>query len=139
MNRWLATGIRTALALGLAVTAAYYALLASGRVGGVTLLMPGPIGALLKIHDALSLLIMIYWLFLVIRFPRLHRPIVPLAVFFMHAVAEPFLLLGVRGAGFFHTGRFAAFYIGYPLALVALGLWLAHWLLAARRNPQPRA
>jgi len=131
MNRIATIVIRLALAFGLGSAILYYALLARGTMGGAGLFFPGDIGRLLNLHDILSLLLMGYWFLLIIRFPRMNRPLVPFAVFFFHTVVEPYLLLsGEAGANSIRTARFIPYYLSYPIALLALTLWLALWLFS---------
>lgn len=133
MKRIFSIAIRITLALGLAITILYYVQLARGVVGGVGMFFPGALGGLLNLHDILSLLVMFYWLLIVINFRRMSRPLVPFAVFFLHTVVEPYLLLGgAGGATFIRTARFLPYYLSYPLALSALSLRLIIWYFQNR-------
>jgi hypothetical protein len=126
--------VRAGLVTGLALTICFYIFLVLRIpiLGNFLFLVPGQVGMVLNLHDFLSFLVIVYWMYLIRHLRLTDSPLVPFGVFFLHAVLEPYLLLGLQGAAFIRANRPFTFYLSYPLALCALAAWLMVWRCQAR-------
>jgi hypothetical protein len=121
---------RALLTLGFAISVfSYIALiLRLPFLGGFLFAASGQIGIVITFHDILSSLLIIYWLYLLIRMSRIDNPLFAFLLFFLFTFVEPYLLLGVAGAPVIRLNRSPNFYLAYPMALLALGTWLYSWI-----------
>ncbi len=117
--------LRLGLGAGLLIHALFYLIVIS-RTGSVDVMYTfnDPAVRPMLIFDCVTVPFTLYWVYLIVRIRRVKGPLVPFVVFFLHAVVLPFVLAGDH-AVFVHFRRMGCFFVGYPLALGTLSIWLA--------------
>jgi hypothetical protein len=123
---------RLALGIGWLITVlSYLRLILRSTAVEVMYIRYEPLLQRIFVYDCLTILLLGYWAYLVIRQARIRNPLIPLAIFCFHVIITPYILMGDHVV-FLRFRRLLSFQVGYPVALATLVLWSTTFLSRTR-------